>query len=46
MMLSSSKIQLTPRMKEYLRLINDKYMKKCLEQKKDIVYEPIKHFGK
>ena len=39
-------MQLTPSMKQYLQLINDKYTKKCLEQKKCIVYERIKQFGK
>jgi len=46
-MLSQSKMKLAPLMKEYLQLLNDKYTKKCLEQKKrSIVYEPIKQFGK
>ena len=46
-MLSSSKIQLSPQMKEYLKVVNDEYMKKCLKQKKrSIVYESVKQFGK
>jgi hypothetical protein len=46
-MLSSSKIQLTEEMKNYLRIVNIKYTEKCLKQKKRLIlYEPFKRFDK
>ena len=45
-MLSSSKTPLTKEMKEYLKLLNVKYMEKCLKQKKVILYESTKQFDK
>ena len=46
-MLSSSKIPLTNEMKEYLKMVNDKYTEKCLKQKKQIIlYEPFKRINK
>ena len=45
-MLSSSKIPLSKEMKEYLKIVNDKYMEKCLKQKKVILYESIKRIDK
>ena len=46
-MLSSSKIPLTNEMNEYLKIVNDKYMEKCMKQKKRIIlYEPIKRIDK
>jgi len=46
-MLSSSKIQLTEEMKNYLRIENIKYTEKCLKQKKRLIlYEPFKRFDK
>jgi len=33
-------------MKEYLKILNDKYMEKCLKQKKVILYESTKRFDK
>lgn len=46
-MLSSSKIPLTNEMKEYLKLLNVKYMEKCMKQKKQfILYESSKRINK
>ena len=46
-MLSSSKIPLTNEMKEYLKIVNVKYMEKCLKQKKQIIlYESFKRINK
>ena len=45
-MLSISKLQLSKETKEYLRVINNKYMKKCVEQKKEsILYGQFKQFN-